>query len=263
MEPDPLLPAAPSVTSEAGRDGGLEITMIRPRTLGIDVGAVSTGLSQPRTEMRRLLQLLTSLVSGSPAPLPPLLPPGPPAATLEEAAARLARLSGKPLRLYSTRDFGREQNPAGRSVVVPHAQARPLVERLRREICPGLVAFIGCTNSLHRPPDRGSEVVVAKGNDQFDILRVAASDAINCDMQTEDLVLRLQQYHARFGIDIFHAETDTIEFRLERIPTPAEMAAFCRDLYEFCPDIVDQGAETVEALEEQVSGTGDVFLWWD
>ena len=80
-------------------------------------------------------------------------------------------------------------------------------------------------------------------------------------METEDLVRKLQEYDAKYGIDIFHAETDTIEFRFRSLPE--DLAAFCADLYEFCPDIVDQGVGTVEKLEEEVARTGTVFLWWD
>jgi hypothetical protein len=35
------------------------------------------------------------------------------------------------------------------------------------------------------------------------------------------------------------------------------------EIYQFCPDVVDQGTETVEALEEELKKTGSIFLWWD
>jgi hypothetical protein len=40
------------------------------------------------------------------------------AMSIDDAAATLARLSGRPLRPFSTRDFGRDQNSAARSVLV-------------------------------------------------------------------------------------------------------------------------------------------------
>lgn len=180
---------------------------------------------------------------------------------LDEAAQRLSQLAGRPYRSFATRDFGRDQNPAARSVVVAEGDAPLLVEKIRRELGPGLLAFVGCTRSLADAPDAGSEVVVATGDSQFDILRVAQSDAVNYDMETEDLVRKLQAYDSRYRIDIFHAETDTIEFRL--CSAPGDLAAFCADLYEFCPDIVDQGVGTVEELEKEIANTGVVFLWWD
>jgi len=181
--------------------------------------------------------------------------------TLDEIAAELGKQSGKPVRPYSTRDFGREQYAEGRSVLVSEEAAERLVSSLRPLIGEGFVVFVGCTRSLDDPPAKGAEVVVAPGADQFAILEIAASDAVNFDMDTADLIRRLRQYDDDFGIDIFHAETDTIEFRFRR--RPADMAAFCRDLYEFCPDIVDQGTGTVEALQSEIEEHDRVFLWWD
>lgn len=183
------------------------------------------------------------------------------ALSLEEAATRLSQLSGKPLRPFATRDFGRERNSAARSVVVAEDKAQKVVADLRRELGPGLLAFVGCTRSLANPPDNGGEVVVANGDDQFDILRVAKSDAVNFDMDTEDLVRKLQEYDSKYGIDIFHAETDTIEFKFRT--WPKDLTSFCKDLYKFCPDIVDQGTGSVEELEREIAKTEIVYLWWD
>lgn len=183
------------------------------------------------------------------------------AMTLDEAAQFLAEKSGKAIRPFATRDFGRIRNEEARSVVVSENDAPRIVEQLRPLLGPGLLAFIGCTNSLAEHAEEGSEVVVAVGSTQFDILRVAQSDAVNYDMETEDLVRKLAQYDRDYGIDIFHAETDIIEFKLKKMPP--DISAFCKDLYEFCPDIVDQGIGTVEELEKAVAEYGHIYLWWD
>lgn len=185
------------------------------------------------------------------------------AMTLDQAAQRLAEISGKMVRPFATRDFGRDRNAEARSVVVAASDAPRIVEQLRTQIGPGLLAFIGCTNSLAEGAEEGSEVVVAVGSSQFDILRVAQSDAVNYDMDTEDLVRKLEQYDREYGINIFHAETDTIEFKFKKMP--ADLHSFCKDLYSFCPDIVDQGVGTVEELEKALAEdrSGHIFLWWD
>jgi hypothetical protein len=35
------------------------------------------------------------------------------------------------------------------------------------------------------------------------------------------------------------------------------------EVYEFCPDVVDQGTDTVEGLESEIKKSGTIFLWWD
>ena len=181
--------------------------------------------------------------------------------TLEDAAARLAALADAPVRNYSTYDFGRERDPHARSAIVPHDRAAQLVQKLREQLGPNLICFIGTTHWLGDEQHDGDEVVVAVGQTQFDILRVARSDAVNHGMETEELIKKLQEYDDQFGIDIFHAETDTIEFALIR--RPENLTVFCRDLYEFCPDIVDQGTGTLARLEQEIKNRQQVFLWWD
>ena len=181
--------------------------------------------------------------------------------SLEEAGAYLAERSSQPLRPYSTQDFGRAEFHEARSVLVPESQAQALLGDVRSRLGPGLVAFIGTQNSLAKPRAKGVEVVVGCGASQFDILRIAASDAVNFDMVTEDLIRKLQAWDATLGVDIFHAETDTIQLRLKSLP--ADLLAFAQDVYEFCPDVVDQGVGSVQKLAEDIRTSGAVFLWWD
>src|SRR5262245_1920877 len=184
------------------------------------------------------------------------------AMTLEAAAKRLSEISGTPVRDYSTRDFGRDRNPEARSVVVPKARSRQLLQQIRSELGPKLVAFVGTTQWLGDETHLdGEEIVVANADSQFDILRVAQSDAVNYGMVTEDLIKKLAEYDRTYGVDIFHAETDTIEFSFSK--RPGDMPGFCKDLYKFCPDIVDQGGGSVDALEKEIRKTQEVFLWWD
>jgi hypothetical protein len=182
--------------------------------------------------------------------------------TLEAAGERLSEISNAPVRDYSTRDFGRDRNLEARSVVVPARRSRQILQRIRGELAPGIVAFVGTTRWLgDEQHPGGEEIVIADGSSQFDILRVAQSDAVNYGMVTEDLIRKLAEYDRAYGIDIFHAETDTIEFRLLKLPD--DMPGFCKELYKFCPDIVDQGAGTVEALQNEIGKSQQVFLWWD
>jgi hypothetical protein len=182
-------------------------------------------------------------------------------ATIDEAAMVLADVYETPIRSYSTFDFGRERDPACRSVIAMEAVAVRLLPRVRESLPKGYIAFVGTTRWLGDEKPDGAEVVVAKGESQFDILRVARSDAVNYDMLTEDLCRKLDEFDRKYGIEIFHAETDTIEFGFNR--HPSNMKEFGESLYEFCPDIVDQGTGSVDALVEMIRKDQRVFLWWD
>jgi hypothetical protein len=180
---------------------------------------------------------------------------------LDAAAATLQKVSGQPVRPFSTRDFGREPYAAARSVLVREEDAERVLLAIRPQMPKGIVAFVGTTRSLARPKAVGVEIVVAEGSDQFDILRIAASDGINHGLQTEDLVRELKAWDQEFGIDIWQAESDTIQLRLKSLPK--DMARFAKRVYKFCPDIVNQGAGSVHALHRDIVRQRALLLWWD
>lgn len=174
-----------------------------------------------------------------------------------EAAARLG-LTARP---FATVDFGREQKITARSVLIQGVDLDEQLQRVRLAIPDGYVAFLGTGKFAADPNRQKVEIVIAPAADQFDILRIAQTDACNYGLRTEDLVARLKDYDAKMGIDIISAVTDTIEF--DRLSDPADLASFCDDLYDFCPDIVNQGTGSVDALETEIRASKRVFLWWD
>lgn len=181
--------------------------------------------------------------------------------TLDQAGRVLTQITGKTARPYSTRNFGREQFSGARSVLVSASDADAELQKVRKAISPGLVAFVGTTHSLATPKPSGVELVVGAGDDQFSILRIAAADAANHGKTTEDLIARLQLWDAAYGIDIWQAGTDTVQLRFKKVPV--DLGRFAKEVYEFCPDIVEQGVGSVSALEKEIRRTQSLFLWWD
>ncbi|MBC8102842.1 MAG: DUF4253 domain-containing protein [Cytophagales bacterium] len=179
-----------------------------------------------------------------------------------EARRILDALGVGPIRSYSTRDFGRERYDGCLSVVAPSKETEALLGRVRAALPEGMVAFIGTTRWLgDERHEGGEEIAVGAGDTQMEILRHAASNACNYDRDTEDLIQQLESYDRQYGIVLTHAETDTVEFDL--VDLPPDRLAFAQSLYEFCPDIVEQGTESVAALAESIEVRGAVYLWWD
>jgi hypothetical protein len=186
--------------------------------------------------------------------------------TWREDATKLLSKYGK-VRDHSTRDFGREPHRdaiavvigGGGAMVEEHAVEK--LRELRKKLPPGTVAWLGTTRWLGAEKFEGLvELAVGEGATQFDILRHAASDGINHGLETEDLIAKLTKWHGEHGVDVFHAESDTIE--LELLREPEDRMAFAQELYAFCPDIVDQGIGSVEALAESLERQ-HIYLWWD
>ncbi|MBE9174886.1 DUF4253 domain-containing protein [Synechocystis salina LEGE 06155] len=121
------------------------------------------------------------------------------------------------------------------------------------------------------------------------------TNGINCDITTEDLIAKLQEWDRQYGIEISEVAFDSLIVHFKELP--ADLTALAQEIYEFCPDVIDQGFGCVDdALpmmmasgrelppETQVLLTGvdwndpdfgltilqnslrqdqAVFLWWD
>lgn len=82
--------------------------------------------------------------------------------------------------------------------------------------------------------------------------------------QPEVHVALHRRWHARFGATIACMSGDVIECVVERPPaTRDEAYALAREQFAYCPDIVDQGMETVERLAATLLDGRTWFFWWD
>jgi hypothetical protein len=86
--------------------------------------------------------------------------------------------------------------------------------------------------------------------DQFGIIRQAGTGAPNFDMDTEAIIARLQQWQTLCKFKITAAGHDTVNIKFDTLP--ADMGAFAEDVYDFCPDLVDQGTGCVREMVEEM-----------
>jgi hypothetical protein len=86
----------------------------------------------------------------------------------------------------------------------------------------------------------------------FAPVRDASTSALNFEIDNVAIINHLTQWQSLCSFIVKSAEGDRIE--IEFTTLPKDMDAFVRDLYEFCPDLVDQGtgcvAEMIEMAEE-------------
>jgi len=166
--------------------------------------------------------------------------------------------SGTNLRQLSTVDDGGQGIlAAGVTIDVSQEEAVAAVEHLRERLGYGYLVFISERHFGFEPDN----VSVLRGTDQYEMLRVMQTNGWNYDISPETVIERVKLWDSRYGLDIYGAAFDWLEARFER--APADMMAFAREVYEFCPDVVDQGTETVEALANEMARTNSVYLWWD
>ena len=88
--------------------------------------------------------------------------------------------------------------------------------------------------------------------------------AANADLPPADHVAVLRSWEHRFGAELVVLTNDAVELAVARPPTaPAEVVAVARELYGYCPDVVDQGVGSLEALCLEMVVRRSWALWWD
>jgi hypothetical protein len=167
---------------------------------------------------------------------------------------------GRNLRQLEGTDFGGARIKApGVTIDVPHDHALAVVRRLQESAPSGHFAFISERHfGFGANPD---QVSVMKAADPYEVLRTMGTNGWNYDIGPEMVIARLKEWEGRFGLVFRGIALDWVEAEFET--QPKDMLAFAKEVYRFCPDVVDQGTETVEALAADMKRTNSLYLWWD
>jgi hypothetical protein len=87
----------------------------------------------------------------------------------------------------------------------------------------------------------------------FDPIRKTGTGAPNYGLDTNAIIERLTKWQSLCSFSVTGAKGDTVD--IEFATLPKDMDAFVKDLYEFCPDLVDQGTgclhEFIGVMEEE------------
>ena len=98
-------------------------------------------------------------------------------------------------------------------------------------------------------------------NSGYFIIKLAETNGANYDIETADVIAKLKQWDSTFGLRLVAIGSDFCEGLIEN--KNIDYKKLAADVYEFCPDVVDQGTETVELMEKEIREKGSIFLWWD
>ncbi|WP_299484826.1 DUF4253 domain-containing protein [Acaryochloris sp. IP29b_bin.137] len=90
-------------------------------------------------------------------------------------------------------------------------------------------------------------------NQAIEKIRKLGTNGINCDVETEDIVQRLMNWSRRFEFEVVEVDHATVAITFASLPE--DLSEFCQEVYEFCPDVLEQGydclPDMLEMAEEQ------------
>lgn len=103
--------------------------------------------------------------------------------------------------------------------------------------------------------------LVGSTSDPYEIIAEVGTNGANYDIDTIDIITKYKKWDKEFGIRPVGIGTDFCE--CEIINKNIGYKELAEEIYEFCPDVVDQGTGSIELLEDEIKQTGRIFLWWD
>jgi hypothetical protein len=86
-------------------------------------------------------------------------------------------------------------------------------------------------------------------------LKAKQTNGENYDVSTEDIIARLQQWDAKYGIETTDIEFDAVTVRFATVPDDTRPLA--DEIYEFCPDTVDQHFGCMEEMLDAAEEMGE------
>ena len=105
------------------------------------------------------------------------------------------------------------------------------------------------------------KIAIVPTADKYKILKETGTDGINYDISNDSLLKIIRRFDEKYQLTLIGANFDWCEFTFAKEPMNwVEMAEEC---YAVCPDIVDQGTGSVQALAEELKRTRTLYFWWD
>jgi hypothetical protein len=105
------------------------------------------------------------------------------------------------------------------------------------------------------------DIEIVNVADQFDLVKQMQTSGINYDVSNDQVVEKLRAWNQNSPFSIITVDQDRIE--ADFIKLPPDLNAFAADMYEFCPDVIDQGAGSEEELISYFKSEKSFWLWWD
>lgn len=104
-------------------------------------------------------------------------------------------------------------------------------------------------------------MAILKTTDQYEVIKRIKTDGINYDIDTDSLIKIVKQFDSKYSLSLTGTSGDWCDFKINK--EPADWLVLAKEAYAVCPDIVDQGTGTIEALADELKRTKKLYFWWD
>jgi hypothetical protein len=145
----------------------------------------------------------------------------------------------------------------GVAIAVPQGSVRQTLTRLSAGLGSAYLVLHTDQNFGYAPDSIG----IIRTRDPFEALRIRSTSGVNYDISVDSVIVLYRKWDAAYGLELEGAGPDFLLARILR--PPRDYRSFAQAVFAACPDVVEQGTNTVEALAKEMQQTGILFCWWD
>lgn len=91
-------------------------------------------------------------------------------------------------------------------------------------------------------------------NPKFKEVHEKRTNGINCEITNDDVIKQLTKWDEQFSICVSEIEADRITIHFENLPD--ELETLANEIYDFCPDVIDQGYGCMDDMIEMAEEHG-------
>ncbi len=180
------------------------------------------------------------------------------AVKMDRALALKVKSFGTSLeRLMAATPDGSEVPADGVVLVTKPKRGRETLTKVREQLAGKPYHAFLQDNAFGYGPDK---IAVTK-TDDYGYLAIVRTDGINYGLDHPKVIERYKQWDGKYGLKLIGAGQDWLEAEFRN--PPGDWPAFAKEVYEFCPDVVDQGTGDVSSLARAMKEANTVYLWWD
>ena len=105
------------------------------------------------------------------------------------------------------------------------------------------------------------EIAIVKGSDAYSYLAIVHTDGVNLDLSHDQVIARYKEWDQKYGLLLVGAGQDWLEAEFKS--PPSDWKVFAKEVFDFCPDVVEQGTGDIDTLAKEMRKQKSVYLWWD
>lgn len=156
--------------------------------------------------------------------------------------------------------IGDSEDPPGLSFNETHERSEIVMSRLKDTLMRAGYTIFLTQNSfgIEGKPD---EISVLRLTSILGVLKVRQTHGLNYNIDNDSLVNIIERFDQKYGLALIGAGDDWCSFKVTK--APKDWMKMANEVYAVCPDVVDQGTDTKEALAEEMKRTRVLYLWWD